>query len=501
MLKVPQQQYIRFLREVEGCSIQEIAERVQVNWRTAKKYADRDDWNEPVCKRKGRHPVLGPYLEIIDTWLEDDERLPRKQRHTAVRMFQRLRDEYGFPGGQRTVSEYVSKRKKAMAAERAEHFERLEHPGGEAQADFGTVYVVKSGELVERKVLTLSFPYSNAAFVFPVPKENTECFLEALGRLFQQMGGVPRKIWFDNLSAAVVSIQQGGKRECTEAFRRFCAHYRFEPLFCNPYSGHEKGHVENKVGYGRRNWCVPPPVIDTPEQLETYLAEAARADMQRPHYVKKQTIAELWEQEKCKLLTLPTTPLEIFRLETCHLNKYAELSFDAALFPLPQCRAMQPVLVKVKWDVLEVLTADGTYTPIVTLPRPYTEKVISVDWKAVLKRYEKRPRAVMYSSFTNMMPQALQTFLTVEDMNARKARIRLLHRLLDTYTLEEIGQVLGELSHQQEHLAVALEHALYAIKHPVFRPEPFSESHTPPALHGQIPMLDEYDRILGVRVE
>lgn len=123
MLKVPQQQYIRFLREVEGCSIQEIAERVQVNWRTAKKYADRDDWNEPVCKRKGRHPVLGPYLEIIDTWLEDDERLPRKQRHTAVRMFQRLRDEYGFPGGQRTVSEYVSKRKKAMASERAEHFE------------------------------------------------------------------------------------------------------------------------------------------------------------------------------------------------------------------------------------------------------------------------------------------------------------------------------------------------------------------------------------------
>jgi hypothetical protein len=77
---VPQQQYIRFLREVEGCSIQEIAERVQVNWRTAKKYADRDDWNEPVCKRKGRHPVLGPYIEIIDTWLEEDERLPIKSK-------------------------------------------------------------------------------------------------------------------------------------------------------------------------------------------------------------------------------------------------------------------------------------------------------------------------------------------------------------------------------------------------------------------------------------
>lgn len=397
MLKVPQQQYIRFLREVEGCSIQEIADRLQVNWRTAKKYADRDDWNEPVRKRTSRYPVLGPFLEIIDSWLEEDERLPRKQRHTAVRIYHRLRNEYGFTGGKRTVSEYVSKRKKAMVTEKAEHFERLEHPGGEAQADFGTVYVVKSGELVERKVLTLSFPYSNAAFVFPVPKENTECFLEALRRLFEQMGGVPRKIWFDNLSAAVVSIRQDGQRVCTEAFQRFCAHYRFEPLFCNPYSGHEKGHVENKVGYGRRNWCVPPPVIDTPEQLEAFLAEAARMDMQRPHYVKKQTIAELWEQEKLKLLVLPDRPLEIFRLETCRLNKYGELTFDAATFPLPQCRAMQLVLVKVKWDVLEVLTADGTYTPIATLPRPYTEKTIPVDWKAVFEGYQKRPRAVRHS--------------------------------------------------------------------------------------------------------
>jgi hypothetical protein len=186
------------------------------------------------------------------------------------------------------------------------------------------------------------------------------------------MGGVPRKIWFDNLSAAVISIQKDGKREITDAFQRFVSHYRFEAVFCNPYSGNEKGHVENKVGYGRRNWCTPPPIAETPEQFESCLLAEAQADRQRLHYAKRVQIEELWQQEQPKLLALPTVPLEIFHLETKRLNKYGELLFDSTMFPLPQCQALQSVLLKVKWDTLEVLTADGTYTVITTIPRPYT---------------------------------------------------------------------------------------------------------------------------------
>jgi transposase len=79
--------------------------------------------------------------------------------------------------------------------------------------------------------------------VLPAPAENQECFLEGLKRLFEQIGGVPERIWFDNLSAAVIRVENNGDREVTEAFRRFSAHYRFEAVFCNPASGHEKGHV------------------------------------------------------------------------------------------------------------------------------------------------------------------------------------------------------------------------------------------------------------------
>lgn len=497
MLKVPQQQYIKFLYENEGCSIQEIAETMGVNWRTAKKYAVKEDWNDPITKRKSQHPVLGPYLEAINTWLLEEQALPRKQRYTSKRIFDRLKEEYGFQGGRRTVEEYVAKRRKALKLERAQDYERLEHPGGEAQVDFGTAYVGKPGKLVERKVLTLSFPYSNAAFAFPVPKENTECFLEAMKRLFERVGGVPKKIWFDNLSAAVVSIDKERKRTLTDPFLRFVSHYRFTAEFCNPYSGHEKGNVENKVGYGRRNWLVPPPALETDTDLEEYLARAAKMDMDRPHYAKKEKIADLWTAEQKKLLTLPKTPFEVFRLEPARLNKYRELRFETTTYPLPQCTALEEVWLKVKWDEIEVLSRNGEYRWLGTLPRPYTEKAIPIEWTAVFDGYRRRPRAVMYSDFAKFMPSSVRSFVQVDDSTVRKSRITLVRRLLETYDMAEVGVALEQLP-QDTYYDTALEHALYTLRHPEFRPAPLAESHTPTQIHGLVPDLGQYDAVLGV---
>jgi transposase len=497
MLKVPQQQYIKFLYENEDYSISEIARNMGINWRTAKKYATRNDWNEPLQRRKKRYPVLGPYLDIIDTWLTEEQALPRKQRYTAKRIFDRLCDEYGFEGGRRTVEEYVAKRRKELKLERAKSYERLEHPGGEAQVDFGTAYVGQPGKLVERKVLIMSFPFSNVAFAFPVRKENTECFLEAMKHIFERIGGVPKRIWFDNLSAAVVSIDRDGKRTFTDQFLRFTAHYRFNPEFCNPYSGHEKGNVENKVGYSRRNWLVPPPVCNTDAELETYLNHAAQADMNRLHYAKKERIADLWEAERKKLLTLPTVPFEVFRLETAILNKYRELRFETTTYPLPQCRALETVLMKVKWDEIEVLSNDGQYRHLATLPRPYTEKAIPIEWWAVFDGYRRKPRSVMYSDLAKFMPDSVRSFVQIENVELRKARVALICRLLDTHQMDDIGEALDALNGHFSPDAV-LEHTLYAMKHPEFRPEPFTEFHTPMEIYGHTPDLGQYDAVLGV---
>ncbi|WP_338556685.1 IS21 family transposase [Paenibacillus sp. KS-LC4] len=243
---------------------------------------------------------MGPYMEIVDTWLEEDQLLLRKQRHTGIRIFQRLQAEHSFTSGQRAALSYAKQQKGRMALERAKTYERLEHPSGEAQVDFATIQVSHKQQLMTYKLLVVSFPCSNTAFVYPTPAENQECFLEGMKQCFQQMGGVPQRMWFDNLSAVVVHIEKYGERQLTEGFQRFCAHYRMEAVFCNPYSGHEKGHVESKCGYAKRNWTVPIPLYEDHEPLATYFAEQARQDRERPHYAKGVRIAELWEADRAQ---------------------------------------------------------------------------------------------------------------------------------------------------------------------------------------------------------
>ncbi|MFC3789258.1 hypothetical protein ACFOQM_10795 [Paenibacillus sp. GCM10012307] len=135
---------------------------------------------------------MGPYREIVDTWLEEDQLLPRKQRHTGVRIFQRLQAEHAFTGGQRTVLSYVKQQKSRMALDSAKTYERLEYPPGEAQVDFTTIQVSRDQHLMTYKLLVLSFPYSNGSFVYPIPAEKQECFLEEMKQCFQEMGGVPQ---------------------------------------------------------------------------------------------------------------------------------------------------------------------------------------------------------------------------------------------------------------------------------------------------------------------
>lgn len=497
MLKVPQQQYIHFLRQMDGCSIQEIAKQTKVNWRTAKKYADRENWNKGFEVHERRFPILGECTEIIDTWLTEDGSLPRKQRQTGTRICSRLKDEHGYTGSLRTVLSYVQYRKEQMKLENAPSYERLEHIGGEAQADFGTHQVVRDGQYLERKVLTLSFPYSNAAFVYPVPSENTECFLEALKHCFKEAGGVPRRIWFDNLSAAVVSVGKEGQRTLTETFTKFCSHYRFEPIFCNPASGNEKGNVENKVGYGRRNWCSPPPVVESDEAFEALLLSSAKEDMDRAHYSKEKKIADLWQEEWPLLLTLPQVPFEVFKLETRKLNKYGEFQHgDGKWYAVLKGKAEQVVTLRLRYKDMDILSS-STGEILATIPRHYVDKVTPIEWLDVVSRWIKRPRSVSHSSFASMLPAFMRVYLQQCEIDVRKSRLVLVKRLLGTYSVQEMEEALAALK-QEGNVDVLLEHKLYALRHPMDTIVPFEESHTPTSVIGHNPDLSVYDTVLQV---
>ncbi|WP_181438570.1 IS21 family transposase [Paenibacillus sambharensis] len=491
---MPQQQYIRFLREAEGLSVNEIAREMGIHWRTAKKYADQSNWNESLKKKKSRSPVMGPFMDIVDTWLEEDRLLPRKQRHTGVRVFQRLRDEYEFTGGQRTVLAYVKKRKAELALERAKIYERLEHPAGEAQVDFTTIEVSQDQELLTYKLLVISFPYSNAAYVYPTPAENQECFLEALKQCFEQIGGVPSRIWFDNLSAAVVHIEKHGERQLTDGFQRFCAHYRFEAVFCNPYSGHEKGHVENKCGYSKRNWAVPIPIYESHEQLAAVFAKQALLDQERTHYAKGQRIADLWEEERAKLLVLPEVAFEAFRISAAAVNKYGEIRVDETTIPM--LGLVQPgsqVMIQTYWDRLVIL--NNNHQLVREIPRPYTGKTADIPWEQVFTNLLRKPRSVTHSQFIRMLPQTLQLYATVKELDMRKERLLALAHWSSVYTMREIEDALHLLGTEATVERITAVLGMRSGSRDI--PSVLEETISPPSTKVEF-SLQRYDKLTGV---
>ena len=216
---------------------------------------------------------MGPYTNIVDAWLEEDMKAPRKQQRTAKAIYEQLKKRTDFSGSIRTVRYYVSEKRKELIDASKEQYVNLTHDPGTAQADFGEFKAIDQDldKLVTYPYLVVTFPHSNAQVVRVTPAENIECFLEALKDVFTEIGGVPKVIWFDNLSSAVKKVLKGSKRELTKAFTAFKWHYRFKANFCNVGQGHEKGSVENKVGYVRRNWMSPSPVIDNLEEFNSKL--------------------------------------------------------------------------------------------------------------------------------------------------------------------------------------------------------------------------------------
>lgn len=260
--------------------------RTKLSFQTVQKYAYMEDWSgEKLPDLQAEHyPTLEKFIPAIDEWMEGDRKVPRKQRHTAMRIYHRLQEELGYGGSYSSVKRYVRK-KKVMMKLVTEGCLPLAQPKGHGQVDFGECqYYDGQGRECKGWALTVSFPQSNKGYTQLYPAQNQECLLTGLQRVFEHIGGVPPRLKFDNLSAAVVKVLEGGERELTDGFLRFKLHYRFQADFCNPAAGNEKGNVENKVGYSRRNAFVPVPTITSLDEFNEQLWAWCEKDAQRLHY-------------------------------------------------------------------------------------------------------------------------------------------------------------------------------------------------------------------------
>lgn len=494
MLEVIQIDYIKHLRENEGCSISEIAKRVKINWRTAEKYADGEVETQNKKTKQREKPVMGPYLNLIEAWLEEDLRMPKKQRRTAKAIYKQLKKHTDFDGSDRSVRLYVSKTRKKIIDSHKEQYVKLTHETAEAQVDFGEFQAIdpKTEKIIKHPYLVMSFPYSNAQVCRVVPSENIECFLEGLKDMFEEIGGVPRTIWFDNLSSAVTKILKEGKRKLTNAFKEFEWYYRFKAIFCNPGNGHEKGHIENKVGYVRRNWMSPMPVIEDVFEFNEYLKKEMINDRNRMHSSKKKLISKLWEEDLNNLLVLPTNPKEIIRTETAITNKYGEITVDDNLYHIAKAHHRQRLLLKIYWDKIIVYDQYGE-EKITQCPRKYVQKTDDIDWKIELEIFKNKPRAIEHATYLKALPEIIRKYLLADKLSKRRERIKVLIELLDNYRISEIADAVSKALEYSKTASEELKAILYYQSTKNDNDKPLDESWTPESVANWQPGLSDYN--------
>jgi len=314
--------------------------------------------------------------------------------------------------------------------------------------------------------------------------------MEGLKTMFEEIGGVPPVIWLDNLTAAVVIKNK--KRVLTYLFRNFMWHYRFDVRFCNPNKGNEKGHVENKVGYTRRNYLSPMPVINDLAELNEQQAEQSTEDRQRTHYSKDTLISELFHEDRRALLPLPAEPFIVARSEMATTNKYGEIKLGNEIYRVPQAATSQRLFIKIHALHLDIFNESGE-TKLTTVPRQYALDVTKIDWVAHLEIYVRKPRAVEQANCLKAFPLVLRDYILKADLHARSTRVKILVKLLSEHPLPLVAQTIeraNALSIDPEDLFTLRSLAAYQKNSK--NTEPIPETATPLAVRNWQPNLERY---------
>lgn len=357
MISMSQIHSIRQMRR-DGETVAGIARSLGISRTTV--YAKLEEENLspkiPVKKRGGR--LLDDYRQVIEGWLDEDAKSWRKQRHTARRIWQRLRDEFGVECSESTVRHYVCELKRERRSLKESYLDLVWAPA-EAQADFGEADFYVLGARRRLSFFVLSFPFSNMGFAQIFPSENAECVCQALKQVFEHVGGVPVRIVFDNATGV-------GRRVCdavrtTETFSAFAAHYGFAYSFCNPESGHEKGNVEGKVKYIRSNLFVPVPRISKVDAYNRRLLGKCEG-LAKSHYLKGEPEDQLFIEDRVAMMGLPAEPYDVVRYVTRRADKQGKICVEGRHFySSDPALARRDLIVGLRAATVSVFTAEGEH--------------------------------------------------------------------------------------------------------------------------------------------
>ena len=302
-------------------------------------------------------PVLDPWKATIDGWLEADKTAPRKQRHTARRVWQRLVEEHGVAVGESTVRRCVAAVRRRQSVPLVEVMVPQHHPlGAEAEVDFGSIHVYLAGVLTELPLFLMRLSASAGGFVRAYLNECQAVFLDGHVRGFEHFGGVPDRVRYDNLKAAVTKVLKGRTRIEAERFVALRSHYGFDSFFCQPgvKGAHEKGGVESEVGRFRRRHLVPVPHVASMAELNELLVAAMARDDARRVASRRITVGEHVALEASTLRPLPAEPFDTTVLSSNRVDRKSRVSVRGAFYSVPARLVGRRVEVRVGAETLEV---------------------------------------------------------------------------------------------------------------------------------------------------
>ncbi len=427
---------------VEGVSKRQILRETGMHWKTLEKILQH---SQPPGYRRSeppKKPTIGPHLPKIKAILKSDQSLPKKQRHTAKRIWQRLVAEDSFEGGYTTVKDAVREHR----ARHREVFMPLVHRPGEAQVDFGFALANINGVLRLVAFFVMVLPYSNAMFVMAFDRECTETFWEGHVRAFEFFGGVPQRISYDNSKVAVSKIVGCRQRQITQGFAQLVSHYLFEHHFCLVRRANEKGVVEGVVKFARLNFFVPVPQVRDLDELNAYLLEACRSDLTRRLRGQSVSKGQLLAEERALFRPLPAAPFAACRVRPGRANSESLVRFDDNDYSVPVEYAHRPVTVRGYYDRVEIGYQQKV---IATHRRCWDRQQVRFEPKHYLPLLERKPGSLDHArplegwvlpSCFGVLRRRLED---AQDHEGTREYIRVL-RLLELHPMRELERAVRQ---------------------------------------------------------
>ena len=387
-------------------------------------------------------PKLGPFLAVIEAILTSDKTAPPKQRHTATRIFERLRDEHGYAGGYTAVKDYV----KIVKGLSRETFVPLIHPPGHAQVDFGEAIGVIGGVRQKLHIFFMDLAHSDAPFIKAYPAETTEAFLDGHVSAFAFFGGVPQSILYDNTKLAVARILGDGVRTRTQAFTGLVSHFLFRDRFGRPGKGNDKGKVEGLVKNGRRRFLTPVPQLASYDELNAKLEADCRADQLRCAGRHAESIGERLKADLALFRPLPAGAFEPCEKRSGRVSSTSLVRYRMNDDSVPSRYGFRECVIKDFVDEVVILIGGEE---IARHPRSYEHGGFVFDPLHYLALIEQKPGALDQAAPLqdwHLMPEFAQLRRILEARMGAKGKREFIQvlRLLETFPQETVARAIGD---------------------------------------------------------